>query len=285
VILAGLGWYLFGRGGGTPAAPEPQPQAQAPAPEPQPEPQPAAPAGPTPEEIQEQIARMVTAQSEQLQAGLQAQYDERLKALQRQLDDAQKARAAPAAPPPAPARIETLPEQSGQRVESAAQAVPQNSSQSKPATPLPTAPQPAAQQPAPAAAQQKPAQKPASAAAQPVPAPAPAAQVPDSGGVRQGDLVAPGPGVSPPRVVRAPSPNYPALAKRMKREATVTVRVLVDENGRPSQTEISGKKAGFGLDEAALDYARGCVFEPAKKNGIKVKMWYDLQVAFTLGGG
>ena len=38
------------------------------------------------------------------------------------------------------------------------------------------------------------------------------------------------------------------------------------------------------LDEAAVQYARGCQYEPARKDGVKVRMWYDLKVSFTLGG-
>jgi len=38
------------------------------------------------------------------------------------------------------------------------------------------------------------------------------------------------------------------------------------------------------MDEAAADYARGCVWAPATKEGVRVRMWYDLKVAFTLSG-
>jgi TonB family protein len=36
------------------------------------------------------------------------------------------------------------------------------------------------------------------------------------------------------------------------------------------------------MDEAALAYARNCSFEPAKKGGVKVKVWFDVKVAFKL---
>ncbi|KAB2958264.1 MAG: energy transducer TonB, partial [Thermoanaerobaculia bacterium] len=103
-------------------------------------------------------------------------------------------------------------------------------------------------------------------------------------GVRVGDLVGPGPGVVAPRLTRKPGLVYPPIAQRMKKEATVTVSVLVDENGRPAEVRPVGTKAGYGMDEAAADYARGCTWAPATKEGVKVKMWYDLRVAFTLGG-
>jgi protein TonB len=93
-----------------------------------------------------------------------------------------------------------------------------------------------------------------------------------------------GAGVTPPKVARRASLRYPPLAQRMKKEATVTVRVLVDETGRAADVQAAGSSAGFGMDEAALDYARGCAFTPATKNGVPVRMWMDLKVAFNLTG-
>jgi periplasmic protein TonB len=101
--------------------------------------------------------------------------------------------------------------------------------------------------------------------------------------VRVGDLVTLGPGVVPPRVVRQPPLRYPPIAQRMRKEAIVNVSVLVDENGKVVDVKETSSKAGFGLDEAAADYARECTWRPATKEGVRVRMWYDLKVAFTLG--
>jgi TonB family protein len=285
VVLAVGGWLLFGRGGSAPETAETAAAAPAPAPA---EPAPAAPAGPSPEDIQAQIAAMVTEQSKQLEAGLKAQYDEQLKALQKQLEDARKAEAtraaapapapaptvaqrpvetlpAPAVPAPAPAPATTAPRPAATPPATAATATP------APATAPPATAQPAAPSPSPAAA-------PAAATTAPAAAPAPAPAV------RVGELVTPGPGVTAPRVVRQPKLDYPPIAQRMKKEATVTVSVLVDENGRPVEVKNVGPKAGFGMDEAAADYARECSYAPATKNGVKVKMWFDLRVAFNLSG-
>ena len=79
--------------------------------------------------------------------------------------------------------------------------------------------------------------------------------------------------------------SFPPLAQRMKKEATVLVKVLVDENGRVVDAQINGAKVGYGLDEAAVDYARSCGYAAPTKNGVSVRMWTDLKVAFTLGGG
>ncbi|MCB1008113.1 MAG: energy transducer TonB, partial [Acidobacteria bacterium] len=102
--------------------------------------------------------------------------------------------------------------------------------------------------------------------------------------VRVGDLVEAGPGVVAPRLTRQPALRYPPLAQRMRKEATVVVRVLVDERGQVVQAERSGTEAGFGLDDAAVEFAKACGYSPATKDGVKVKMWTDLKVAFTLSG-
>lgn len=278
VVLGGVGWYLFGRGGGSASeTAESAPAAEAPVPA---EAAPAAPAGPSPEEIQSQIAAMVTEQSKQLEAGLKAQYDEQLKALQKQLEDARKAeatRAAAPAPAPAPTvaqrTVETLP----------TTPVP------APATPAPKpAPTPATTTPvpAPAAPAPTPSTTPAPTPAPSAPVPTPAAPAPSAAApaVRVGELVTPGAGVIAPRMVRKASLRYPPIAQRMKKEATVTVSVLVDENGRALEVKNVGAEAGFGMDEAAADYVRECSYAPATKNGVKVKMWYEVRVVFNLSG-
>ncbi|HSM15095.1 MAG TPA: energy transducer TonB, partial [Thermoanaerobaculia bacterium] len=121
--------------------------------------------------------------------------------------------------------------------------------------------------------------------AAPAPAPTPAAPEPKpEPTVKLGDLVSPGAGVVPPRIVRRPALRYPPVAQRMRKEATVSLSVLVDHNGRVVEVKRLGGEAGFGLDEAAEDYAREISWAPATKNGIKVKMWYELRVAFSLSG-
>jgi len=272
VVLGVAGYLIFGRGGSTsqPAA-TPPPQAAEPAPQPQ------APAGPTPEELQTQIAKMVAEQSKQAEASLRAKYDEELKGLQQQLEDARKSRSVASQAPPV--TIATTPRPAADN-QAPAQEVPKV---------------PAATTPAPAAGETKPAQQPAATPApapaqatpEPTPAPArqPAAAAPTpqaKPAVRVGDLVSAGPGVVAPRVTRQPQLRYPPLAMRLRKEATVVVRVLVDENGRSIDVQPTGGKAGYGMDEAALDFARGCQWEAARKDNVRVKMWTELKVAFKL---
>lgn len=249
-LLAVLGWFLFGRGGS-----QSQQAAQASVLTPAVDVQPTAaptPAGPTPEEIQSQIERIV---QEKLQS-TSTQYEEQLKQLQKQLEDAKKAREATPPPVERPAATQVA--------------------QATLTAPTPAAT--AAPTPAPKATEAP------TQVARATPTPAPTAAPTQAPAVRVGDLVEAGPGVVAPRLTRQPALRYPPLAQRMRKEATVVVRVLVDERGQVVQAERSGTEAGFGLDDAAVEFAKACGYSPATKDGVKVKMWTDLKVAFTLSG-
>jgi protein TonB len=106
------------------------------------------------------------------------------------------------------------------------------------------------------------------------PAPRPQPQV------QYGDLVQMGAGVVPPKVTQKAEPRYPPSAIRLKRAANVDVKVLVDERGKVMDAERIGVKAGFGFDEAAVEAARRSVFQPATKDGVRVKMWFTLRFNF-----
>jgi protein TonB len=116
----------------------------------------------------------------------------------------------------------------------------------------------------------------------PEPTPVPAAPVPapQARKTQPGDLVQAGPGVTAPKLTSRVDPRYPASAQRLNKAATIDIRVLVDETGRVLETQRVGAKAGFGFDEAAIDAARRATFTPASKDGVRVKMWYTMRVAF-----
>jgi protein TonB len=92
-----------------------------------------------------------------------------------------------------------------------------------------------------------------------------------------------GPGVEPPKVVRFRRPEYPPIARRLRVEGEVVVAVLVDETGEVAETRlVRGASRDVGLDEAALAAARSATFQPATKNGVRVKMWTTLRIPFRL---
>jgi TonB family protein len=150
----------------------------------------------------------------------------------------------------------------------------------KPEPPAVTNPIPATPNLQPTKEEPREAEKPAAPAPAPAtsaPAPAPPRPQPQ---VQYGDLVQQGAGVTAPRLSSRLDPRYPPAAQRLNRAAQVDIKVLVDEKGKVMDAERVGTKAGFGFDEAALDAAKRAVFQPATKDGIRVKMWTTIRVAF-----
>jgi protein TonB len=58
-------------------------------------------------------------------------------------------------------------------------------------------------------------------------------------------------------------PEYPALAKRLGIEGSVMLRLAVDRLGKVKSARIV-KKAGYGMDEAALKAIGSFIFAPAR---------------------
>jgi len=271
IALAVGGYFLFGRLGGGKTAGAPPAPAVSPANQPATSraAAPAAAASLTPEEIQAQIQQMFEAKQKDMEAQYKTQYDDRIKQLQQQLEESRRAGAEPdrsasqKEPPPTPAETRT---------------------QQKPEPVTPSqaaATQPSASAPQPAAAATDKEENPAAAAPPPAnPAPVQAAPR-EQQQVQVGDLVQQGgSGVVAPKLVSQPEPRYPPAAQRLNRAAQVDIKVLVDERGRVVDSELLGAKAGFGFDEAALDAAKRAVFQPATKDGIRVKMWRTIRVSF-----
>jgi len=269
-LLGGGGYFLFGRSSGTQTAATATPAAtpvplSTPAPGTTPAMDPAAKAA-AEAQLQAQIQQMFEARSKEMEAKFKTQYDDRIKLLQKQLEDTRKGGGSGggqvAAVPEKPAETRSV-----------------TRSEPPPVVPAPVPEKPAvaAPQPAPAPVQEKPA--PAPVQEKPTaPAPAPA---PRQAQVQVGDLVQPGPGVKGPKLMAKLDPRYPPAAQHLNRAAQVNLKVLVDERGRVMDAEGLGAKAGFGFDEAALDAARRASFQAATKDGVKVKMWMTLQVNFS----
>jgi TonB family protein len=286
VLLAAGGWFAFGRGGAKVAAAKP------------PAPVPAAPA-PAPgldaakqAEIQAQIQQMIEARSKDMESKLKTQYDDQIKQLQKRLEESRKTGGDAQ-------RAERAGSASQGSAGSAVQAAETKSSAPRSEPPAPQTAATASLPLAPASPPGQPVQSPAgkdekstspsgaggsAAAAPPLPdataggAPSPAvARTPQ---VQVGDLVSFGPGVVQPKFISMPEPHYPAMARRMNRTASVTLKVLVDERGRVAEAERTGSPAGYGFDEAALSSARNASYHSATKDGVRVKMWIPLKVEF-----
>jgi TonB family protein len=98
--------------------------------------------------------------------------------------------------------------------------------------------------------------------------------------VREGDLVAPGPGVVGPEVTKAVEPIYPPLSSNMGSEGIAMFSVLVGPEGKVEVLKLIVSTGSEPLDESAEDAAWQTEFRPATKNGIKVRMWKTLRFQF-----
>jgi TonB family protein len=77
-----------------------------------------------------------------------------------------------------------------------------------------------------------------------------------------------------------PTPRYPEEAKRLKIAGRVTVRVVVDENGKVVSAAATEGPAA--LRQSAEDAARAATFKPKVAGGITVKMTGVLTFDFKL---
>jgi TonB family protein len=86
-----------------------------------------------------------------------------------------------------------------------------------------------------------------------------------------------------PVVVKKVEPKYPAFALSMGLEGVVTVNALIAENGDVIRTEIlKGVKGGSILENAAEVALKQWKFEPAQKDGVKVKVWKSYPFNFKV---
>ena len=105
---------------------------------------------------------------------------------------------------------------------------------------------------------------------------------PGTGGGYGGGLFRPGVGgVTAPRVVYKPDPEYSEEARKAKYQGTVVLGLIVDANGRPRGLKVE-KGLGMGLDEKALEAVRNWKFEPAEKDGKPVAVMISVEVEFRL---
>ena len=85
----------------------------------------------------------------------------------------------------------------------------------------------------------------------------------------------------PPKLIKTVDPVYPAAAQRLGIGGTITVNALIDEKGNVIDTGIlKGIQDDRGLGRAAEMAVRKWKFEPARKNGVAVKVWKPFVIAF-----
>ncbi len=91
-----------------------------------------------------------------------------------------------------------------------------------------------------------------------------------------------GPGFIPPGCAYCPYPTYADEARHGKVQGSVTLYVLVGEDGRAQDVRIV-KGIGFGLDERAVETVRGWKFIPARDGAKRaVAAWVTVEAVFRL---
>lgn len=88
-------------------------------------------------------------------------------------------------------------------------------------------------------------------------------------------------GVSAPRALHAPDPEYAEVARQLGYQPTASLRLVVTPEGSARDVEIT-KAVGLGLDEKAVEAVSRWRFEPARKDGTPVPVQANVEVTFRL---
>jgi protein TonB len=90
-----------------------------------------------------------------------------------------------------------------------------------------------------------------------------------------------GGGVSAPRVIFQPDPEYSEEARKAKYHGTCVLWLVVGPDGKPRDLRIA-RSLGLGLDEKAIEAVKTWKFEPAMKDGKPVAVQINVEVSFRL---
>jgi protein TonB len=104
---------------------------------------------------------------------------------------------------------------------------------------------------------------------------------PGRGGGLGGGVYRVGGGVSAPRVISDPDPEYSEEARQAKYQGTVVLWVVIGADGKPRDVRVQ-RALGMGLDEKAIEAVRNWRFHPAMKDGQPVAVQVNIEVNFRL---
>ncbi len=90
-----------------------------------------------------------------------------------------------------------------------------------------------------------------------------------------------GPGVSAPRLIFSPDPEFTEEARRAKYQGVCVVSLIVDAQGNPKRVLVV-RHLGKGLDKKAVEAVRQYKFEPAMHNGEPVAVEVNIEVNFRI---
>ena len=101
------------------------------------------------------------------------------------------------------------------------------------------------------------------------------------GGGTGGGVFHVGGGVSAPKKIYDPDPEYSEEARKAKYQGTCVLYVVVGPDGKPRDIRVS-RTLGLGLDEKAIEAVKSWRFEPAMKDGKPVSVAINIEVDFRL---
>ena len=104
---------------------------------------------------------------------------------------------------------------------------------------------------------------------------------PGHGGGFGGGVYRVGGGVSAPRAIYDPDPEYSEEARKAKFQGTVLLWVVVGADGRPRDIHVQ-RSLGMGLDEKAIEAVQQWKFAPSMKDGHPVPVQVNIEVNFRL---
>ena len=90
-----------------------------------------------------------------------------------------------------------------------------------------------------------------------------------------------GGGVSAPKPLYTPDPEYSEEARKAKYQGVVVLWLVIGADGRPREIKVA-RPLGMGLDEKAVEAVRTWRFEPARKDNQPVAVMMNVEVSFRL---
>lgn len=88
-------------------------------------------------------------------------------------------------------------------------------------------------------------------------------------------------GVSAPRGIYTPEPEFSEEARKAKYQGVVVLSAIVGADGRVHNPRVT-RSLGMGLDEKALEIVKVWKFDPGKKDGRAVPVEMSLEITFNL---
>ncbi len=105
-------------------------------------------------------------------------------------------------------------------------------------------------------------------------------EAPPLAAVKEGDLLPLSQVDTPPQPLSTPEPILPSATLSLIQESqTLVVNLLIDENGNVASASLIRRSAVAALNTGLLKTVRNWKYQPAVKNGMRVKVWKSVSIA------